>query len=205
MSSGRRGSSSFEDVERFDRSNFVLFRQWERRSASARQTAFWVAVALTLVLLVVVVGGGLASGLPHWASSILALGAIVAVFTVFYRRSLRFSSLIVAREFVVWETQCSQTWRRSFRFRHLDLPFPLAESPLVIPVDEMTGWSVQEDEQSDETGLQTGRLVLWRGTNALETFFVPSRDRAISLEKEIRTAVERLNPGEVGRRRTVLA
>lgn len=205
MRSGRRGGSPFDDVERFERSNFVLFRQWERRSAAARQTAFWVAVALTLVLVGVVVGAGLVTDLPAWASSILALGAIVVVFTVLYRRSLRFNSLIVAKDFIIWETQCPQTWKRSFRFRHLDLPFPLAESPLVIPVDDVTGWDIKEDEQSDETGLQSGRLVLWRGAKALETFFVPSRDRAIGLEKEIRTAVERLNPREVGHRRTALA
>jgi len=200
-----RGGISFESVERIDRTNFILFRQWERRSSAARKTSFRVALALTLALLAVTVGAGLASGLPDWALSILALGVVVVVFTMLRRRSLRFNSLIVAREFVVWETQCSQTWKRSFRFRHLDLPFPLADSPVVIPVDEITGWSTQEDEPEHGTGERSARLVLWRGAVALQTFFVPSQDRAIDLQTEIRNAVERLNPEEIGRRQPALA
>ncbi len=197
--------SSFEDVEKFERPSFILFRQWERRSASARRIAFWVAMALALFLLIVVVGAGLAGELADWILSILALGIVVIVFTAFYRRSLRFNSLIIAREFVVWETQCSQTWKRSFRFRHLDLPFRLNDSPIVIPVDEITDWSVEEDPLASGSDMRPARIVLWRGTVALHTLVVSSRDRALSLEKAIQAAVDRLNPGEVGRRQRAVA
>ena len=157
MASGTQGENYVEDVERLDRSNFTLFRQWER-----------AAPAKTL------------------------LSAALAAFS---RRALRFNSLIVAREFVVWEMHCSQPWnhlRRSFQFRQLDLPFKLKESPLVIPVDEITDWTIQEDAPALRT-------VLWRGGVALPTFVVPSRDRAVTLEKTIRAAIARLNPAAASR------
>lgn len=204
---GTQGQSAFEDVERLDLTNFILFRQWERRSASGRRDIPLVAIAAMSLLLIVVVGVWVVSEQPNWAIAIFALGATAIGYVILSQRSLRFNSLIIAKEFVVWETQCSQTWKhlqRSFRFRDLDLPFRLKDSPLVIPLDEITNWSIEEDEQADGTGTLTVRIVLWRGTFALRTFFVPSRDRAITLERAIRTAIEDMNSGEARRQRTAI-
>lgn len=203
-----QGENAFEDVERLDLPNFILFRQWERRSASGRRDIPLVAIAAMAILLIVVVGVWVVSEQPNWAIAVFALGATAIGYVILYRRSLRFNSLIIAKEFVVWETQCSQTWKhlqRSFRFRDLDLPFRLKDSPLVIPLDEITNWSIEEDEQADGTGTLPVRIVLWRGTSALRTFFVPSRDRAVTLEGAIRTAIEHMSSREADLPRTVIA
>jgi hypothetical protein len=201
MASNVQGGPSFEDVERVDLSNSILFRQWERRSASARLFSLGTIAAMALSLLLVIVAVWMVSEHPNWAVAMLAFGLVAIGCAALYRRPLRFNSLIVAKGFVVWETQCSQPWkylRRSFRFQDLDLPFRLKSSPLLIPVDEVTSWSIQEDERSDETKTTTVRIVLWRGAFALPIFSVRSRDRAGALEKAIRAAVERMNPAEAG-------
>lgn len=194
---------SFEDVERIDLSNFFLFRQWERRSASTRVVPFGALAAMALPLLIVVVGVWMVSEQPNWAMAILALGLAAIGCAALYRRPLRFNSLIIANGFVVWETQCSQPkhFRRSFRFQDLDLPFRLKDSPLVIPIDEVTKWSIRQDERAEESETMTVRIVLWRGPFALPTFFVQSRDRAGTLENAIREAIERMNPAAAGKAR----
>jgi hypothetical protein len=194
---GTQGGDSFEDVERLDLSNFILFRQWERPSASGRRASLVAIAAMALLLLIVVIGVWVVSEHANWTLAVSAIALMAIGWVVLYRRSLRFNSLIVAKEFVVWETQCQQTWthlQRSFRFRDLDLPFKLKDSPLVVPVSEITNWSIQEEERADGTATLTVRIILWRGTVALRTFFVASRDRAVSLEKAIRTGIERMNP-----------
>ncbi len=209
MDSGAHGKNPFESVERLDLSNFILFRQWERRPESGRRRASLVAITATAFLLpIIAIVVWVVSDQPNWALAIAGLGLIVIAYVARHRRSSHFNSLIIAKGFVVWETQCSQAWkylRRSFQFRDLDLPFKLKASPLVIPVDEITNWSVQEDERADGVGAPPARIVLWRGPSALQTFFVPSRDNAISLEKAIRAAIERMNPGEGSRRQPAMA
>lgn len=183
-----QGGLSFEDVERLDLSTFILFRQWERRSHSGRVVPASVIAAMGLSLLIVVAGVSTLGEQPTSAAAILAFGLVVIGGAALYRRKLRFNSLIIAKGFVVWETQCSQPGkllRRSFRFRHLDLPFALKDSPLVIPIDEVTDWSIQEDERTGKTETMTVRIVLWRGSLALQTLLVPSRDRAATLERAI--------------------
>jgi len=198
MYSRVQGENPFGRVERLDLSNFILFRQWERRSASGRRNVSLVAIAgTTLLLLIVAIAVWVVSKHPNWVLATVALGLMVISYVAHYRRPSHFNSLIVAKEFVVWETQCSQTWKylqRSFRFRDLDLPFKLKASPLVVPVDEITNLSIQEDERADGTGTLPVRIVLWRGNSALPTFFVASRDDAITLEKAIRAAIQRMNP-----------
>ena len=194
-----QGGFSFEDVERLDLSTFILFRQWERRSGSGRVVPVRVTAAMGLSLLIVVAGVSTLGEQPTSAAAILAFGLVVIGCVALYRRKLRFNSLIIAKGFVVWETQClqpSKLLRRSFRFRHLDLPFRLKDSPLVIPIDEVTDWSIQEDERTGKTETMTVRIVLWRGPLALQTLLVPSRDRAAMLERAIRAAIERMNPVE---------
>ena len=194
-----QGGFSFEDVERLDLSTFILFRQWERRSGSGRVVPVRVTAAMGLSLLIVVAGVSTLGEQPTSAAAILAFGLVVIGCVALYRRKLRFNSLIIAKGFVVWETQClqpSKLLRRSFRFRHLDLPFRLKDSPLVIPIDEVTDWSIQEDERTGKTETMTVRIVLWRGPLALQTLLVPSRDRAATLERAIRAAIERMNPVE---------
>jgi hypothetical protein len=181
--------------------NFILFRQWERRSVPTRW-AFLATGAGLLLLLVIIAGAWVPGHQSNWAVTLLAFGVLAIFGVTSYRRSLRFNSLIIAKEFVVWETQCSQTWKRSSRFRNLDLPFRLKDSPLVIPVDDITNWSIQESEHSVGPEVGTVRIVLWRGTDALHTFFVSSPARAMDLEKAIRTATEGLNPQTTSSPRT---
>lgn len=193
--------SSFEDVERRDLSNLILFRQWERRSLPGFRDVPFVATAAMALLLIAVVGVWVVSQHPDWAIFIFAMGAMVIGYVILHRRSLRFNSLIIAKEFIIWETQCSPTWkhlRRPSQFGGLDLPFKLKDRPLIIPIDEITNWSIEDDEQLGGNGRLTARIVLWRGTFVIPTFFVSSRDRATSLIKAIRMAVERMNSGEVG-------
>jgi len=188
-----QGKITFEDVDRFEGPNFILFRQWERRSAPTRW-AFLATGACLLLLLAIAAGAWLPGEQPNWPLTLLAMGLVALLGVTLYRRSSRFNSLVIAKDFVVWETQCSQTWRRSFRFRNLDLPLRLKEGPLVIPIEEVTNWSIQEGQQPDGREMPIARIVLWRGTIALHTFFVASGDRAVSLERAIRAAVEGLNP-----------
>lgn len=198
MDSRSQGGNPFESVERLDLSNFILFRQWERRSAFGRRSASLVAIAATaFLLLIIAIVVWVVSEQLNWVLAIVVLGLMVISYVAHHRRSSRFNSLIIAKGFVVWETQCLQTWkhvRRSFRFRDLDLPFKLKASPLVVPIDEITSLSIQEDERADGTGTLPVRIVLWRGTSALPTFFVSPQDDAVTLEKAIRAAIERMNP-----------
>ena len=198
MDSRVQGENPFERVERLDLSNFILFRQWERRSASGRRSVSLVAIAATaLLLLIAAITVWVVSKHPNWVLATVALGLMVISYVAHHRRPSRFNSLIIAKEFVVWETQCSQSSKylqRSFRFRDLDLPFRLKASPLVVPVDEITNLSTQEDERADGMVTLPVRIVLWRDTSALPTFFVASQDDAIALEKAIRAAIERMNP-----------
>lgn len=199
MASKMQGGFSFEDVERLDLSNFILFRQWERRSGSARIVPSGAIAAMALLLLIVVGGVSMLGEQPTLAVAIFVFGLVGIACAALYRRRLRFNSLIIAKGFVVWETQCSRPsklLRRTFRFRHLDLPFALKDSPLVIPINEVTDWSIQEDERAGRPESMTVRIVLWRGPLALHTLLVPSRDRASALEGAIRAAIERMNPAE---------
>lgn len=194
------GERSFEKVERFDLSNCIFFRQWERRSAPERRVPL-VGIATTALLgLIAVVAIWIVSERLDWAFAIFAIGFAATVYLALYRRTLRFNSLIIAKDFIVWETQCRQPWKflhRSFPFRNLDLPFSYEGIRVVVPVDEISNWTILQDEEADGTTTPANRIVLWRDTLALRMFHVASRHPATALQEAIRTAIDRMNPQDI--------
>jgi hypothetical protein len=194
------GGHSFEKVERFDLSNCIFFRQWERRSVPERQVPL-VVIAITAILgLIAVVAIWIVSDRFDWALAIFAIGFAATVYLALYRRTLRFNSLIIAKEFIVWETQCRQPWKflhRSFPFRNLDLPFNYEGIRVVVPVEDISNWTILQDEEADGTITPANWIVLWRGTLPLRMFHVASRHRATALQEAIRTAIGRMNPQDI--------
>lgn len=190
------GPHGFQEVDVLDGKNFTLFRQWVKQPPLFRLSPVLV---LALVLFIAVVVLWLADVEPAWVVAVAAIG-LVAIFFVheaLRRRAFSFNSLIVAKDFVVWQTHCSQNWsqlyRRGFQFRQLDLPFRLQASPLVVPLAEISDWTVQEDTPADQGSVAAPafRVVLWRANSPLPTLLAGSQERAMTVKAGIQAAIQR--------------